>query len=102
MNQNRWFYWLVLLVVFWFVFGGIGFIWWIFPLFWLLPWLFSAQGWNDWDEQQPEKQRKTRYEPDWYADVADLEEPEYLETVDGERLQIIDDDGTPPPRLTIG
>jgi hypothetical protein len=102
MSQSRWFYWLLIVMFFWFIFGGWGFIWWIFPFFWLLPWLFAAQDWGDWNTSETEDTRKKQYEPDWVLEDRRLEEPEYLERADGERLQIIDDDGAPPPRLTIG
>ncbi len=102
MRQNRWFYWLMLVVLFWFIFGGLGFLWWFFPFFWLLPWMFALQDWDEWGEERAQDTRKKQYEPDWMPENRNLHEPEYLERADGERLQIIDDDGAPPPRLTIG
>jgi len=90
------------LIFFSFIFGGWGFIWWFFPFIWILPWLLSTPGEKTWDQTEEPEFRKKYYEPDWMLQERLREEPEYLERADGERLQIIDDDGAPPPRLTVG
>jgi|GEM_PF-3058950 len=101
-------------------------------LFWVMPWLLTSIFIDDEDAYSAERRKRKaedeafyayrqspfsarygshnapadpyeryyeRYEEDLYEDR--LEE-DYLDTADGERLRIIDDDGKPPTRLTIG
>lgn len=93
---------------FWFIWGG-GF--WMFPLgiilmFWLLPMILGAFS----DNQaavidQKEKGMPSYDYPDEYEYVDEYDtaydEDEYFETVDGQRLRVVDDDGS-QTRLTIG
>ena len=89
--------------------------WWLFGLFWILPWVFGSWTFWDSDEQVNARNREaygTYYEePATYGDYynPNLYEPEYDKrknddghdahdeyqvTSDGERLRVIDDDGT--------
>jgi hypothetical protein len=129
MRRNHWNYsWWLLPLFFWLIWGG-G--WWFFPLgflfiFWILPMLFSAPmrlQWED-DLQNGRKYKNPGYDYDNYVDKRDRyqrdmryahshytdarrdayayeDEADYIETVDGERLRVVDDDGS-QTRLTIG
>ncbi len=94
--------------------------WWLFGLFWILPWLFSGQRgfrtvWYDNDSAQQAAYHNPYRRYNDYSDMhndyynpalydpaddkrkdrrADDVGPDYQVTSDGERLHIIDDDGT--------
>ena len=103
------FSWILFPMFFWFIWGG-GF--WMFPLgiillFWLLPVIMGAVNNNQaavMDQMdQKEKGMPSYDDADDYVDDYEpaYADEEYFETVDGQRLRVVDDDGS-QTRLTIG
>jgi len=98
MTQQRLLYGIVLLIVVWMIVSTIALFGWFFPVVWTLPVLVAARNWQD-DEDEVRKPRKRASEADW-APKRLL--PEYIETADGERLRIVEDDGASLPHLLAG
>lgn len=93
MTQQRLLYGVLLLFVVWMLVSAIALFGLFFPIFWSLPVLIAAHNWHD-DEDEVRKPRKRPSDHDWTGRSTLRRETEYLETADGERLPIIDDDGS--------
>lgn len=100
------FSWILFPMFFWFIWGG-GF--WMFPLgiillFWLLPMILGAVSENQEAVVDAKEKGVPSYDyADEYVDDYDTayDEDEYFEAVDGQRMRVVDDDGS-QTRLTIG
>jgi len=102
MTQRHLLYGVLLLIVIWMIVSTVLLFGWFFPFVWMLPVLVAAR-WQTAEEAARRKPRKRATEADWAPERLFLREPEFLETADGERLRIVEDDGSASfPHLLAG
>ncbi len=103
MTQRHLLYGVLLLIVIWMIVSTVLLFGWFFPFVWMLPVLVAARNWQTAEEAARRKPRKRATEADWAPERLFLREPEFLETADGERLRIVEDDGSASfPHLLAG